>query len=201
MVFKRGFQSLMILVGVVVGGTLVCNAQSRNLLQNPNANEGPKFWRSFGESTIEAATGNNLCFVVRNGGYFVQDVPIPDDAAGQYAVLIGRGASERINADGAITGLPHLYGYMMEQGPPNGGIVLAYLQGQRMLADTKIRDEWVDMWGIFQVPERTRRIRFFLNQALRGGVPHNGSAARFDNLGLYLFATKDDAQAFVNQYH
>jgi hypothetical protein len=70
-----------------------------------------------------------------------------------------------------------------------------------MRADTKIKDEWVDMWGIFPVPERTKRIRFFLNQALRRGVPHNGSAARFDNLGLYLFATKEDAQAFVNQYH
>jgi hypothetical protein len=200
MIFKRGFQSFLFLIGLV-GGALVCNGQSRNLLQNPNADLGAEFWRAFGDATVEVATGNNLCFVVRNGGYFIQDVPVPDVAAGQYVVLIGKGASQRINADGAITGLPYLYGYMMEQGPPNGGIVLAYLQGQRMLADTKIRDEWVDMWGIFQVPERTKRIRFFLNQALRRGVPHNGSAARFDNLGLYVFATKEDAEAFVNQYH
>lgn len=190
----------MILVGVV-GGALVCNAQSRNLLQNPDANQGPEFWRSIGDSTIEVGTGNNLCFVVRNGGYFIQDVAVPDDAVGQYAVLIGRGASERINPDGAITGLPYLYGYMMEQGPPNEGKVLAYLQGQQMRANTKMIDEWVDMWGIFRVPEKTKRIRFFLNQALQRGVPHNGSAARFDNLGLYLFATKEDAQAFVSQYH
>ena len=200
MTFKRGFQSFLILIGLV-GGALVCNGQSRNLLQNPNADLGAEFWRPFGNATVEVATGNNLSFVVRNGGYFVQDVPVPDDAAGQYLVLIGRGASERINADGAITGLPYLYGYMMEQGPPNGGKVLAYLQGQRMLADTKIRDEWVDMWGIFQIPERTKRIRFFLDQASRQGVPHNGSAARFDNLGLYVFATREDAVAFVNQYH
>jgi len=57
------------------------------------------------------------------------------------------------------------------------------------------------MWGIFKVPERTKRIRFFLSQASRRGVPHNGSAARFDNLGLYLFSTKQDAEAFVNEYH
>lgn len=190
----------MILVGLG-SGPAICNAQSHNLLQNPNADQGSDFWRSFGAATVERATGNNLCFVVRNGGYFIQDVPVPDDAVGQYAVLIGRGATERINADGAITGLPYLYGYMMEQGSANGGVVLAYLQGQQMLADTKIRDEWVDLWGIFRVPERTKRIRFFLKQALRRGVPHNGSAARFDNLGLYLFATKEDAQAFVSQYH
>jgi len=190
----------MILLGVL-SGALICDGQSRNLLQNPNADLGAEFWRAFGDAAVEPGTGNNSCFVVRNGGYFIQDVPVSDDAAGQYFVLIGRGATERINDDGAITGLPYLYGYMMEQGPPNGGRVLAYLQGQRMLADTKIRDQWIDMWGIFQVPERTKSIRFFLNQALRSGLPHNGSAARFDNLGLYLFATKEDAEAFVNQHH
>lgn len=200
MIFRRWFRSFMILIGLLAGA-VVCNGQSRNLLQNPNADLGAEFWRASGDATVEPGTGNDLCFVLRNGGHFFQDVPLPDDAAGQYLVLIARGASQRINDDGAITGLPYLYGYMMEEGPPNGGRVLAYLQGPRMLADTQIRDEWVDMWGIFQVQEKTKRIRFFLNQALRQGVPHNGSAARFDNLGLYVFATKEEAEIFVNQYH
>lgn len=200
MTCKRGLQSFLIIIGFI-GGAIVCNGQSRNLLQNPNADLGVEFWRAFGEAAVESGSGTNLCFVVRDGGYFFQDVLLPDDAVGQYLVLMGRGASERINDDGAITGLPYLYGYMMEAGPPSGGKILAYLQGQRMLARTKIRDEWVDLWGIFQVPEKTKRVRFFLNQALRGGIPHNGSAARFDNLGLYLFARKEDAEAFVEQYH
>lgn len=191
------FRGLMIL-SVFVSGASIHNAQPRNLLENPNADQGLKLWRAFGEATVEVSTGNNLCFVVRNGGYFFQDVLLTDDAVGQYAVLIGRGASERINDDGAITGLPYLYGYMMEE---NGDSVLAYLQGPQMLAKTRARDEWVDMWGIFRVPEKTKRIRFFLNQGLRKGVPHNGSAARFDNLGLYLFAVKEDAEAFVREYH
>ena len=191
------FRGLMIL-SVFVSGASIHNAQYRNLLENPNADQELKRWRAFGEATVEVSTGNNSCFVVRNGGYFFQDVLLTDDAVGQYAVLIGRGASERINDNGAITGLPYLYGYMMEE---NGDSVLAYLQGQQMLANTRMRDEWVDMWGIFRVPEKTKRIRFFLNQALRNGVPQNGSAARFDNLGLYLFAVKEDAEAFVRQYH
>jgi hypothetical protein len=177
------------------------NAQSRNLLQNPNADLSSQYWHARGEATIEPCTGNNLCFVLRNGGSFYQDVILPDDAVGQFAVLIGRGSSERINADGAITGLPYLYGYMMEEGVPNGGRILDYLQGQQMRSSAKYKDEWVDMWGIFRVTEGTKRIRFFLNQALRQGVPHNGSAARFDNVGLYLFASKENAQAFVSQYH
>lgn len=176
------------------------NVQSQNLLQNPNADLGEQSWRASGDAAIESTSGNDPHFVVRNGGRFFQDVELPKDAAGQYLVLIGRGASERINPDGAITGLPALYGYIMQPTAPDRKEILEYMQGQRMLARTNSPDAWVNMSGIFQVPEGATKVRFFLNQALRAGVPHNGSAARFDNLGLYLFPTKDAAQAFVSQY-
>lgn len=186
---------------IFMATAIVTDAQSRNLLQNPNADVGAELWRTFGQATIEPSVGNNPCFVVRNGGYFIQDVTLPENAVGQFVAFIGRGSSERINEDGSITGLPYLYGYMMEYGTPSGGKITAYLQGQQMRAATNIRDEWVNMSGVFQVPEKTTRIRFFLSQALRKGDPHNGSAARFDNLGLYLFSTEADARAFVGQYH
>jgi hypothetical protein len=37
-------------------------------------------------------------------------------------------------------------------------------------------------------------------QAERMGVPHNGSAARFDDLGVYFFSSVDEAESFVNAY-
>ena len=43
----------------------------------------------------------------------------------------------------------------------------------------------------------TTRMRLFLNQAERMGVPQNDSAARFDNLGLCLLPTMADAMRFV----
>jgi len=186
---------------ILVNVSTSANAQSRNLLQNPNADSGATFWHSVGEATVETTTGTDSCFVVRNGGHFFQDVDIAGNAAGQYIVLIGRGASERINPDGALTGLPYLYGYLMEPGRADKKEILAYLEDQGMRAQTTSQNEWVNMWGIFKVPERTKRIRFFLSQVLREGVPHNGSAARFDDLGLYLFTTKGEAEAFVAQYH
>ena len=197
---KQILNATVLFLGCLMA-TALTNAQSRNLLQNPNAELDTQYWRTTGQATVEMTTGNNPCFVVRNKGSFSQDVNLPEDAVGQYAVLIGRGSSERVNSDGAITGLPYLHGYMMEQGEPNGGRILEYLQGQRMRSSATDENEWIDMWGIFRVPEGTKKIRFFLNQAERRGVPQNGSAARFDNLGLYLFSTKEDAQAFVNQYH
>jgi hypothetical protein len=174
-------------------------AQTGNLLQNPNADLGAQHWRAFGQATVEEVNGNRL-FVVRNGGYFLQDVVMPEDAAGKFAVLIGRGSSERINPDGAITGLPYLYGYMMAPGGPDGGRILAYLQGQQMRSSATSAGEWVKMCGVFRVPEGTGRIRFLMNQALRRGVPHNGSAARFDDLGLYLVPTEEEAKSFAASY-
>ena len=176
------------------------NAQSQNLLQNPDADFGEQSWRASGDAAIESMGGNDPHFVVRNGGRFFQDIELPKNAAGQYLVLIGRGASERINPDGAITGLPALYGYMMQPPAPDRKEILEYMQGQRMLARTNTPDAWVNMSGVFPVPEGTTKVRFFLNQALRAGVPHNGSAARFDNLGLYLFPTKEAAEHFLSQY-
>ena len=161
---------------------------------------GDELWRPDGEASIERLANGNVCFVVRNGGYFYQDVELPQQSDSKYVLLIGHGASERVNSDGSITGLPYLYGYMMEKGRPDQKEIRSYLQGQQMLGRSAFRDEWVKMAGIFKVPTGTTTIRFFLNQAERSGDPHNGSAARFDNLGLYLFATKEEAEAFAFQY-
>jgi hypothetical protein len=184
----------------IIANAMLLHGQT-NLLKNPNADLQSQFWRPYGEATIETCASGNPCFVVRNGGYFLQDVTLPDGSVGQYAVLVGRGASERINSDGAITGLPYLYGYMMREVSPRDGRISDYLQGQTMLASPARESEWVPMWGLFRVPEGTGAIRFFLKQALRNGVPHNGSAGRFDDVGLYLFASEQDACAFANARH
>ena len=180
--------------------TIFAYAQTDNLLLNPKASDGANNWRAFGNAAVEQSDDGDWRFVVRNKGYFFQDVQLPEDAAGKYALLIGRVSSERINPDGAITGLPYLYGYMMDGAKPSGGRILSYLQGQQMLCRAGTVNEWVTAWGIFEVPDGTHAIRFFLDQAERKDVPQNGSAARFDDLGLYLFSTEGEAKAFAQAY-
>jgi len=196
---KFGVQCTLLLVCVLLFASFG-KAQSPNLLKNPNADLGASDWRVYGDANVEHTADGNSQFVVRNRGYFFQDVILPQDSSGQYALFIGRVSSERINADGAITGLPYLYGYMMVDANPRGGRILAYLQGQEMASSSRTMNEWVTAWGIFQIPAGTGAIRFFLNQAERKDVPQNGSAARFDVLGLYIFTTHEEASAFVRAY-
>lgn len=194
MILRRSIESLLLFSLV----TLSTNAQTTNLLRNPNAENGASFWRAYGDVRVEQAAAGNWRFVVRNKGYFMQDVDLPDHSVGKYALLIGRSASERINADGAITGLPYLFGYIMTNSTSER--ILSYLQSPEMLCSARKENEWVTLAGIFQVPGEARVIRFFLNQAERKNVPQNGSAAWFDDLGLYLFPTEAEARAFVKVY-
>jgi hypothetical protein len=194
MILKRSIEFVLLFLLVA----LSAYAQTNNLLQNPTVDEGASFWRAYGDATVVQTADGNWRFVVRNNGHFRQDVELPGEAIGKYALLIGRAASERINADGAITGLPYLYGYMMPN--PKGEGILSYLQSREMLCPAKKENEWVTLSGIFQVPGEARVIRFFLNQAERKDVPQNGSAAWFDDLGLYLFDTEAEARAFVKAY-
>jgi len=165
----------------------------QNLLENALADQAMTSWLSSGNAKIEPC-GRNPCFVVRDRGQFQQTVVLPKDVAGKYLAVVGSGATERINQDGAITGLPSLYALVLAD---DGGRILAHLQGQNMLVRPTTPDTWSKGSGIFRMPEGAARISFQLSQAERSGVPQNGSAARFDDLGLAIFSTESAARAFV----
>jgi hypothetical protein len=198
---KRFNQSVMLLfyLSLVLPAA---NAQSNNLLRNPAADEAVSYWQAVGDAFVEQLPAKGFHFRVRNKGSFRQDVLLPEGAQGKYVLLIGRVASERINPDDTITGLPYLYGYMMTGTNPRARDtrILSYLQGQQMLCSAKEVGEWVTAWGIFPVAPGTGVLSFFLNQAERKDVPQNGSVARFDDLGLYVFDTEVEANAFVKTY-
>jgi hypothetical protein len=164
-----------------------------NLLGNPNADAAMANWLRSGDARVEACDGNP-CFVIRNRGTFQQSVWLPADAAGHYLVMQGWGASERVNVDRAITGLPYLYGMALVADGPR---ILDYFQDRHAIAQTDRANQWVAMWGVYRVPAGAERLTFQLAQAERQGVPQNGSAARFDDLGCYLFSNESAALAHL----
>lgn len=193
-----GKRILFFLISFGLSSILV--AAQENLVKNPSAEFAADEWLQFGETGIESID-NNRHFVVRNNkGHFWQRIPLPESARGKFALLIGRGASERVNADGAITGLPYLYGYLMDFDVPTGGRINTFMTLDSLRLHPTAPNEWSVMYGIYLVPKGTVGARVFLNQAERRGVPQNGSAARFDDVGLYLFDTEQKALNFVKEY-
>lgn len=193
-------QRRVFLILVMFGVWTSAFAQTGNLLRNPGGDEGSEHWRTFRDAKVEQCPAGGRCFVLRGGGYFIQDVAIPEDAVGQFALLTGRAHIERIITDGSLTELPSLYGYMMNSGDPSGGRIYAYLDGPHMRGSANSYNNWTQLWGVFRVKPGTGRIRFFLQQAGQKGIVYNGAATRFDDLGLYIFPTEAEARAVVGQW-
>ncbi|MFN2511596.1 MAG: hypothetical protein ABR568_09150 [Pyrinomonadaceae bacterium] len=179
------------LILVMFGVWASASGQSANLLKNPSGDAGAEHWRAFHDAKVEACPTGGRCFVLRGGGYFIQEVTIPAEAVGQYALLIGRAYSE------SPTVLPSLYGYLMNSGDPSGGRIYAYLHGQQMTGSADSSNHWTRLWGVFRVKPGTGRISFFLKQSMQRGM-NTGAVTRFDDLALYILPTEHDVRRLVS---
>jgi len=168
----------------------------QNLLTNSAAEYGLDSWLVGGDVTVEEFNGNR-CFVVRNGGQLMQEVELPRSTTSGFLVFVGHGSTSRVDPDSGITDRPYLYGLMKTA---DGRRILGYNQGETMRSHTTKPDDWATLWGVFEVPAGTSRVVFEMSQGLRLGIPHNGSPARFDDVGLFVFANPNDAEAFVQRY-
>jgi hypothetical protein len=122
-------------------------------------------------------------------------VVLPPTLRSGVVVLVARVSSERVNPDGDITGLPYLYGYLMESEEQ----ISDYLQGDSMRSAATARDQVVPVWGIYDLKPSTTRIRVFLNQA-SGSTSPTDSAARFDDVGVIVLPDRAAAEEFVARY-
>jgi len=168
----------------------------RNLLTNTAAEDELNFWQVEGDAIVEEFNGNR-CFVVRNGGRLTQEVELPDSPTYRFLVFLGHGSGGRVDSYSGITDRPYLYGLMKTT---DGRRIAGYNQGETMRSQVSKADGWSKLWGVFEVPPNASRVVFQMSQGLRRGVPHDGSAARFDDVGLFLFANRNDAEAFVERY-
>ena len=165
-----------------------------NLVDNGNADAGLSYWwASGGAAAIDPCDGNK-CFALSGAAEFHQQVLLPSDAAGKFVVLVGSASMDLINVDRNISGRPSLYGIV---GAEDGYRVVAHLQGQNLGARATMAHEWVPVSGVFKLPEDSFVVSLQLKRGSVRGVPDNGSVARFDDLGVYVFATETDARSFA----
>jgi hypothetical protein len=170
-------------------------AQSSNLLQNPNAEQGLQHWRINGKASVDEGSTGRRCFVLSNDASIFQDVPVTNNRIGWFAVLIAWATS-----DGSVADRPSLSGYMLDPGNTTSGHVYQYLQGPDMLGLPKANGGWVKLSGIFKIPEQTGRIRLFLRPGCQTGKTPDHCVSRFRDTGIYLFSTEAEADSFVNKF-
>lgn len=167
-----------------------------NLIGDNNAAKQTPVWNSEGETRIETGQDGNHVFAVRYSGSFWQEVKLKD-FTGRYALLIAWASSERVNPGGEQTGLPYLHGYMLHKETPTQ--TTQNLQGQQLMLSTTTPNQWGLLYGIFEIPPETGSIRFFMQQA-DGKQAQNGSYARFDEPGIFIFDSEEEAQKFMREY-
>ena len=183
----------LILICLLFTATTV-GAQT-NLLLNGKADSKTEHWHADEGATVEEFNGDKV-FVVRDSSVFQQYVRLTDEAIGKYALFIGRISSERAIVDNKRNiNLRYLYMYFPRT--PQ----VAYSQILR--DDAKSENEWHTIYAIHQVTKEDMKVsimKCFLFHNQKQQVPNDGSAVRFDNLGLYLFETEKDALEFVKAY-
>jgi len=129
--------------------------------------------RAYGQASVESCATDNPCFVLRNGGYFIQDVNIFQTRLdGTLFWLLAR-QQNVCSRQWLNHRLPSLYGYMMDAGEPRGGRVLAYLQEQNMSPLNVPRTNGSRCGESFRYRRYGAHSRF-PEAALANGTPHNG---------------------------
>lgn len=151
-------------------------------------------WKFQGDAGVEQSS-SGPCFIIRNRGTGIQDIALPQESVGKYILVFGWLSSERTNPDGAITGWPTLGGYLTT---PRGSEITVYLQGPQLRYSATVPNAWASAYGIFQIVPKSEQISLHLGQAEAASVPQNGSAARFKDLGVYLFDSREEAQLFLD---
>ncbi len=169
-------------------------ATPQNFLRNGSATNGLQAWKPYGEANVMETKGNHF-FSLRNGASLLQDIKVTTTDV-HYALLIGAMNSERI---GEFTGLPYLWGSITNI-DGDGNRKMNWLQGQKMRCAAQSPSEWAIGYGIFPIHPSAKMVQVKLAQAERKGTPQNGSAANFDDVGLYFFATEEEAKSFAESF-
>ena len=113
-------------------------------------------------------------------------------------LLIGSAAAERAHEkSGDQTGEAYIHGYGESLDPKR--VRGKHYSARTLQTATRRPNTWATLWGVFEVDEGIRTVNFEIRQA-DGHSAKTGSASRFDDLGVYLFDTEQEAESFVARY-
>jgi ketosteroid isomerase-like protein len=167
-----------------------------NLLANPAASQGGTDWLARGNAEIETCAAGNPCFVTRYDGEFVGNASLPADAEGRFLLLLGRASAERVHPPGSRdqTGEAYIHGF----GEAEAGMAGEHYSADTLTTETHEPGRWSTLWGVFPIGQGIRRVHFEIRQA-DGHSAKDGSASRFDDLGVFVFDSAEQARGFAER--
>lgn len=167
-----------------------------NHLSNPTGKDELESWTSTGSVSV-AEDDENVSFRTADRlderAYLYQDVNIANAGSGNYLCLISTVSSDP--GTGTITELPYVYGYLLDRDEE----IVTYLQEDTCLHDGST-DDWLIVYGIFEVPDGARSARVVLKQAYQDGTPPAGADARFRDADIRVFGSLEEAERHVDVY-
>jgi hypothetical protein len=168
-----------------------------NLLVNPTADQGTSGWMFGGIYGLATMSGSGrtvfyLDSTVADYSFGRQLVVLPSGSGGKWVLMIFYGWVEH-SVPGSITRHPYAIGGLQDANANN----LDSFQGMIHNADAP---KWQTVSGIFQLNAAAYQLYFDLGQGYGGGDDPDGKRGAFDDVGLYVFSTQQEAQAFRDAY-
>ncbi len=153
----------------------------------------PLVYGGYPGTIIETKAG--ACLDLPNGFMAGTRFDLPHGTTGRYLVSVCRGTVEQVAGTGTRVA------------PVLSVLLLATDQaGARVVAQTggtcrgNASNGWVDLADIVEIPSTTTAIEFDILQDRQTGAELTGQSARLRDLGLYLFDSKEEADAFVSEF-
>jgi hypothetical protein len=189
---------LYVVVSIAICGCTFDSGSTKgyNHLSNPTGEDELESWTSSGEVSIaedEDTVSFRTADRLDERAYLYQDVSIANAGSENYLCLISTVYGEPDSA--AITELPYVYGYLLDRDEN----IVTYLQQDTCIHDGSA-DDWIIVYGIFEVPESARSARVVLKQAYQDGTPPAGEYARFRDADIRVFGSQEEAERHLDVY-
>ena len=164
-----------------------------NFVQNPSADLGTQDWTFYTADAFVQGDSGNPAFTSRNGAHMWQTIDITP-IHGNYVVLVGISATQTIQVNGMGTISCHF------NDQEDASHQFGKLDSALLTSTSATPNEWVVLADYTLIPRETGSITVFLNVTSIPGENHDGALTWFDDIGLHIVDTLQEAQDIISDY-
>lgn len=167
--------------------------EAGNLVQNPSADQGEEYWQKATADAFVQGDSGNPAFTSRNGAHMWQTIDITS-VHGNYVVLVGISATQTIQ----VNGMGNISCHFNDR--EDASHQFGKLDSPPLTSTSNTPNEWVVLADYALIPRDTGSVTVFLSVTNIPGESHDGTLTWFDDIGLYIVDTLQEAIDLVDDY-